>query len=214
MSWFVYEISSKRIQQLALFGAISHVLLGMSCIIIIIMYNSIFWIFYLAASAPNYAVSVLLMHGITHKNQRSVKLWIVYNLLQILLCIILFCYNIYEYYTIEHPSKPPGTNDTRKLMDSVMVKKVKMGALLDAATAMIFILLLSTCCNMVLHYHEKMKMEKECGRKCVPQERKEAFLWLLIIKYNKNILWRRNKCIKHARLYHTYLGIIHTLDID
>ena len=99
MPWYGNEASEKRVQQIALFSAIIHLLLGMSCIIIIIMYNSIFWIYYLLASAPNYAVSVLLLHGIKHKNQRSVKFWIVYNVLQVVFCILLFFFTCYQYYS-------------------------------------------------------------------------------------------------------------------
>ena len=145
MPWYGNEASEKRVQQIALFSAIIHLLLGMSCIIIIIMYNSIFWIYYLLASAPNYAVSVLLLHGIKHKNQRSVKFWIVYNVLQVVFCILLFFFTCYQYYSIDYTSRGNGTrtNDSKHLTDSVMVQKIKMGAILDAATAMIFILIMS-----------------------------------------------------------------------
>lgn len=180
MPWSISECSSKHIRQLALFSAIIHLLLGMSCIIIIIMYNSIFWIYYLAASAPNYAVSVLLLHGIKSKNQRSIKIWIIYNVLQIIFCILLFFFTCYQYYSIDHPSKGnvPRTNDSKHLTDSVTTQKIKMGALLDAATAMTFIILMSTCCNMVIHYHqEEMKMGRECSTKHLPgEEQKEAVL--------------------------------------
>ena len=144
MPWYGNEASEKRVQQIALFSAIIHLLLGMSCIIIIIMYNSIFWIYYLLASAPNYAVSVLLLHGIKHKNQRSVKFWIVYNVLQVVFCILLFFFTCYQYYSIDYTSKGnvTRTNDSKHLTDSVMVQKIKMGAILDAATAMIFILII------------------------------------------------------------------------
>ena len=179
MPWFISEVSSKHIRHLALFSAIIHLLLGMSCIIIIIMYNSVFWIYYLAASAPNYAVSVLLLHGIKSKNQRSIKIWLIYNVLQIVFCILFFIFTCYQYYSIDHPSKGnvPRTNDSKHLTDSVTTQKVKMGALLDAATAMTFILLMSTCCNMVIHYHEDIKMGRECSTKHVPkEEQKEAIL--------------------------------------
>ena len=179
MPSFISEASEKRVQQIALVSAIIHLLLGMSCIIIIIMYNSIFWIYYLFASAPNYAVSVLLLHGIKHKNQRSVKLWIVYNALQIVFCILLFFFTCYHYYSIDYTSRGNGTrtNDSKHLTDSVMVQKIKIGAILDAATAMIFILIMSTCCNMVFHYHAEMKMDRQCSRKRVPEEQqKEAIL--------------------------------------
>ena len=179
MPWYINEASEKRVRQIALFSAIIHLLLGMSCIIIIIMYNSIFWIYYLLASAPNYAVSVLLLHGIKHKNQRSVKFWIVYNVLQVVFCILLFFFTCYQYYSIDYTSKGnvTRTNDSKHLTDSVMVQKIKMGAILDAATAMIFILIMSTCCNMVFHYHEEMKMDRQCSRKHVPEEQqKEAIL--------------------------------------
>ena len=179
MPWYINEASEKRVRQIALFSAIIHLLLGMSCIIIIIMYNSIFWIYYLLASAPNYAVSVLLLHGIKHKNQRSVKFWIVYNVLQVVFCILLFFFTCYQYYSIDYTSKGnvTRTNDSKHLTDSVMVQKIKMGAILDAATAMIFILIMSTCCNMVFHYHEEMKMDRQCSRKHGPEEQqKEAVL--------------------------------------
>ena len=144
------------------------------------MYNSIFWIYYLAASAPNYAVSVLLLHGLKSKNQRSIKIWIIYNVLQIIFCILLFFFTCYQYYSIDHPSKVnvPRTNDSKHLTDSVTTQKIKMGALLDAATAMTFIILMSTCCNMVIHYHqEEMKMGRECNTKHLPgEEQKEAVL--------------------------------------
>ena len=141
------------------------------------MYNSIFWIYYLLASAPNYAVSVILLHGIKHQNQRSVKLWIVYNVLQVIFCSILFCFTCYQYFSVESSSKNNTfrTNDT-KYLDTVMAQKMKMGALVDAATALTFILLISTCCNMVIHYHEEMKMREVCNRKHASQEQKEAVL--------------------------------------
>ena len=179
MPSFMNDAFEKRVQQIALVSAIIHLLLGMSCIIIIIMYNSIFWIYYLFASAPNYAVSVLLLYGIKHKNQRSVKLWIVYNVLQIVFCILLFFFTCYQYYSIDYTSSGnvTRTNDSKHLTDSVMVQKVKMGAILDAATAMVFILIMSTCCNMVFHYHAEMKMDRQCSRKHVPEDQqKEAIL--------------------------------------
>jgi len=57
-----------------------------------------------------------------------------------------------------------------------MAQKMKMGALVDAATALTFIILISTCCNMVIHYHDEMKMREVYYRKHAAQEQKEAVL--------------------------------------
>ena len=180
MSEFLYEVSSKRIRHLALLSAIIHLLLGMSCIIIIMMYNSIFWIYYLLASAPNYAVSVVLLHAIKHKNQRRVRLWIIYNVLQIIFCVLLFAFTCYQYYSVENMSNGNQlrTTDTKYLTDKARVHKIKTGALLDAATAMTFVLLMSTCCNMVIHYHEEMKMGRKSsgGKYVTPQEQKKEVM--------------------------------------
>ena len=199
MSWSFIEKTEDRVRQLALFSAIIHLFLGMSCIIIILMYFSIFWIYYLLASAPNYAVSVILLHGIKHQNLRSVKLWIVYNVLQVIFCSILFCFTCYQYFSVESSSKGNTfrTNDT-KYLDTVMAQKMKMGALVDAATALTFIILISTCCNMVIHYHDEMKMREVYYRKHAAQEQKEAVLWILI-----QTLWNKH-CKEWENILYTF----------
>jgi len=167
MIWGSNNTSTKWVRQLAMFGAIIHIFLGMSCIILIILYHSIFWVFYLAASALNYAANILLLHGVKNRNERNILIWIAYNLVQIILCALFFCAMCYRYFNIHgvldiNSLFPPKFDE--KSVNSVLIHKVKTGTLLDAAASLIFIFVMSPCCNVVIHYYDQIKQENKNKR--------------------------------------------------
>ena len=167
MSRLTYKTSSQRIRQFAIFGAIFHVLLGMSCIIIIIMYHTIFWIFYLPSSALNYAASILLLYGVKHKEHRAIKLWIGYNIVQIIFYITLFCVMCHKYWNIDSGSRTSSQllGVPENSLDPAFLRRVRMGTFLDGATSLVFALLMCPCCSMVIRYHEEIRRDKtNCNR--------------------------------------------------
>ena len=165
MSRLRYKTSSQRIRQFAIFGAIFHVLLGMSCIIIIIMYHTIFWICYLAASALNYAASILLLYGVKHKEHRVLKLWIGCNVLQIIFYIMLFCAMCHKYWNIDSGSRTSShlLGVPENSLDPVFLRRIRMGTFLDAATSLIYAFLMCPCCSMVKRYHDEIRRDETKG---------------------------------------------------